>query len=51
MKSVTRKGGAPFVCVEPWYGHADYADFDGNFKDKEGVIALEKVNPSKQVTP
>ncbi len=36
------KGGAPFVCVEPWYGHADYADFDGDFKDKEGVIALEK---------
>lgn len=36
------KGGAPFVCVEPWYGHADYADFDGEFKDKEGVIALEK---------
>ncbi len=36
------KGGAPFVCVEPWYGHADYADFDGELKDKEGVIALEK---------
>ena len=36
------KGGAPFVCVEPWYGHADYADFDGDFKDKEGIIALEK---------
>ena len=36
------KGGAPFVCVEPWYGHADYADFDGDLKYKEGVIALEK---------
>lgn len=36
------KDGAPFVCVEPWYGHADYADFDGDFKYKEGVIALEK---------
>ncbi len=35
------KGGAPFVCVEPWYGHADYADFVGEFPEKEGVIRLE----------
>lgn len=33
--------GAPFVCLEPWYGHADYFDFDGEFKDKEGVQSLE----------
>lgn len=33
--------GAPFVCIEPWYGHADFADFEGEFKDKEGVISLE----------
>ncbi|MCR5536200.1 MAG: aldose 1-epimerase family protein [Succinivibrio sp.] len=31
------RGGAPFVCVEPWYGHADYADYDGEFKDREGT--------------
>ena len=21
------KGGAPFLCIEPWHGHADFADF------------------------
>ena len=30
------KGGAPFLCIEPWHGHADYVDFDGDFKDREG---------------
>jgi len=34
------QGGAPFICVEPWHGHADYVDFNGEFKDKEGVHAL-----------
>jgi len=33
--------GAPFVCIEPWFGHADYEDFSGEFKDKEGVLSLE----------
>lgn len=33
--------GAPFVCLEPWYGHADYSDFTGEFKDKEGVESLD----------
>ena len=33
-------GGAPFICIEPWHGHADYVDFAGEFKDKEGVRAL-----------
>jgi galactose mutarotase-like enzyme len=35
------KDGAPFVCIEPWYGHADYFDFSGEFSEKEGVIKLE----------
>ncbi|WP_160677765.1 aldose 1-epimerase family protein [Clostridium sp. C8-1-8] len=34
--------GAPFVCIEPWYGHADYEDFTGEFSDKEGVLNLDK---------
>ena len=21
------QGGAPFICIEPWHGHADFADF------------------------
>jgi galactose mutarotase-like enzyme len=32
----------PFVCIEPWYGHADPIDFDGEFKDKPGILSLEK---------
>lgn len=33
--------GAPFVCIEPWYGHADYSDFTGEFKDKAGIQKLD----------
>ncbi|MDV4152603.1 aldose 1-epimerase family protein [Clostridium sp. AL.422] len=36
----TKPTGAPFVCIEPWYGHADYADFTGELKDKEGIEKL-----------
>ena len=25
---------APFVCIEPWYGIHDWAEYDGEFKDK-----------------
>lgn len=32
----------PFICIEPWYGHADYDDFKGELKDKEGMIHLNK---------
>jgi galactose mutarotase-like enzyme len=32
----------PFICIEPWYGHADMVDFSGELKDKEGIQALEK---------
>jgi galactose mutarotase-like enzyme len=34
------RGGAPFICIEPWLGHADYEDFSGELKDKEGIIKL-----------
>lgn len=27
--------GAPFVCIEPWYGRCDRADFSGELKDRE----------------
>ena len=26
---------APFVCIEPWYGRCDRADFDGELKDRQ----------------
>ena len=32
--------GAPFVCLEPWHGMADSAGFTGEFKHKDGVVAL-----------
>jgi galactose mutarotase-like enzyme len=35
------KDGAPFICIEPWFGHADYQDFNGEFSEKEGIISLE----------
>ncbi|MGL4740616.1 MAG: aldose 1-epimerase family protein [Sarcina sp.] len=36
--------GAPFVCIEPWFGHADFEDFTGEFKNKPNIINLA---PSK----
>ncbi len=33
--------GAPFVCIEPWIGHADYADFQDDFSKKEDQICLD----------
>jgi galactose mutarotase-like enzyme len=36
----SKPSGAPFVCIEPWFGHADYYDFHGDFKNKEDIIAL-----------
>lgn len=25
---------APFICIEPWYGISDWAEFEGDFADK-----------------
>lgn len=36
----SKPSGAPFVCIEPWFGHCDYEDYTGDFKDKSGIIAL-----------
>ncbi len=38
----TKKGGAPFVCIEPWYGIADNAGFNGALNEKEGIKPLAK---------
>lgn len=32
--------GAPFVCIEPWQGHADYVNHDQQLVHKEGVVEL-----------
>ena len=34
--------GAPFICIEPWYGIADSVDSEGDLKNKEGIIRLKK---------
>ncbi len=33
--------GAPFVCIEPWYGRADREDFSGSIEDREYDNALD----------
>ena len=34
------RGGAPFVCIEPWFGHADFVGFDGELSEKHGIQTL-----------
>lgn len=33
--------GARYICIEPWAGHADPEGFDGDFREKPGVVLLE----------
>lgn len=33
---------APFVCIEPWHGMADWSDFDGDIDEKEEIVKLGK---------
>ncbi len=35
------KPQAPFVCLEPWYGLADYVHHDGDLTRKRGICRLE----------
>ncbi len=35
---------APFVCIEPWYGRCDRADYTGEFSEREYV---EHLNPGQ----
>ncbi len=37
---VWSKPGAPFVCIEPWIGHADLAGWEGDFFHKRGTMKL-----------
>lgn len=34
------KPGAPFLCLEPWQGHADPVGFTGDLADKPGMVPL-----------
>ena len=47
------KASAPFVCIEPWQGIADYDNFSGPVESKEGILILEpgkKLNKSFEMT-
>ncbi|HMB01250.1 MAG TPA: aldose 1-epimerase family protein [Spirochaetota bacterium] len=33
--------GAPFLCIEPWFGYPDKTDSTYNFKRKTGIIKLK----------
>lgn len=38
----TAKHVGGLLAIEPWVGHSDYVDFTGEFKEKEGVVALDE---------
>lgn len=38
--SVENGKNAPFICIEPWYGLADFVDHDKTFIDKKGIKKL-----------
>ncbi len=40
MLGIWQKPGARYICIEPWAGIADPAEFRGDFRDKPGVIEL-----------
>lgn len=47
------KKGAPFVCIEPWYGRCDAVGFDGEISEKEYINELkagEQLEHSYQMT-
>jgi galactose mutarotase-like enzyme len=37
---VWTKPGAPYLCIEPWHGHADRVGFTGELGDKPGAVTL-----------
>lgn len=34
------KPGAGFICIEPWQGTADHAGFEGEIRDKPGIVEV-----------
>jgi galactose mutarotase-like enzyme len=38
----SKPSGAPFLCIEPWFGVADKDSSNQILKDKKGIINLEK---------
>lgn len=38
----SKPSGAPFICIEPWFGVADDENSTQNLEDKKGIITLQK---------
>ena len=36
------KPGAPFICIEPWHGHADPFGFEADISEKPGIMKLQE---------
>jgi galactose mutarotase-like enzyme len=34
------RAGGDFLCIEPWHGMASPSDFDGEFRDKPGLMLI-----------
>lgn len=40
MLGIWQVPGARYICIEPWQGHADPVGYNGDFRDKPGVVVL-----------
>jgi len=40
MLGIWQKPGARYLCIEPWQGIADPVGYDGDFRNKPGVVSL-----------
>lgn len=40
MLGIWQKPGAPYLCIEPWQGHADPLGFTGDLREKPGIVTL-----------
>lgn len=38
----SKPSGAPFLCIEPWFGVADGENCTSKIEEKRGILALEK---------
>lgn len=44
----SKPGGQAYVCIEPWYGFNDFADFSGEFSARKNVQSLEPTKTFEQ---
>lgn len=45
--AIWTRPNAPFVCLEPWIGHADRYDANHQFSDKDNIITLKPLEEFK----